>query len=563
MDSEFLKFEFEHLFRQWSVWYRLRRSVAWLLRGLIFGLALALGFSLVGLAQEGLLKEEYFALVLRFTFFSTAVAALAGTGWPVSKEQLARFFDQHFKLKERSSTSLELLKQRKTTADEYIRPEILNPVDDLQVSLVEKQLKDTLIVGSRVRPQALFFLQMTRSQVILVGTLVVGLVLVGVFGEPLFQRARQQRLTSQAIAQEAARLEALAEHIRADEKLTPAQRQEIAQTLEEAVKKLNEAQTTEQSVAVLASAENQLRALENEQAQEQAEGLQNAGKRLLEENPAGSDTPLQSFAQNLAEGDYLGASQDLANLDVSQLSQEEIGSLADQLEEASRTLEDSNPELAQQMAEAAQALRDGNIQEAQQTLQQAAQALANTGQQIAQSQAASQAAGQVSQGQDRLIQAGGSQGQQAQVGQPGQGQGSQMQGSNNQSGNSSQGTGGSGAGEGESAGQEGQGPEAGADPIGQDNKAGDGGMRSYEEIFAPQRLGGSGGEEVNLPGSGQPGDQIMGQGDTTPGDPNASRVPYVDVLAEYTEAYRQAIESGQVPVTMRALVRKYFSSLEP
>lgn len=563
MDSEFLKFEFEHLFRQWSVWYRLRRSVAWLLRGLIFGLALALGFSLVGLAQEGLLKEEYFALVLRFTFFSTAVAALAGTGWPVSKEQLARFFDQHFKLKERSSTSLELLKQRKTTADEYIRPEILNPVDDLQVSLVEKQLKDTLIVGSRVRPQALFFLQMTRSQVILVGTLVVGLVLVGVFGEPLFQRARQQRLTSQAIAQEAARLEALAEHIRADEKLTPAQRQEIAQTLEEAVKKLNEAQTTEQSVAVLASAENQLRALENEQAQEQAEGLQNAGKRLLEENPAGSDTPLQSFAQNLAEGDYLGASQDLANLDVSQLSQEEIGSLADQLEEASRTLEDSNPELAQQMAEAAQALRDGNIQEAQQALQQAAQALANTGQQIAQSQAASQAAGQVSQGQDRLIQAGGSQGQQAQVGQPGQGQGSQRQGSNNQSGNSSQGTGGSGAGEGESAGQEGQGPEAGADPIGQDNKAGDGGMRSYEEIFAPQRLGGSGGEEVNLPGSGQPGDQIMGQGDTTPGDPNASRVPYVDVLAEYTEAYRQAIESGQVPVTMRALVRKYFSSLEP
>jgi len=149
------------------------------------------------------------------------------------------------------------------------------------------------------------------------------------------------------------------------------------------------------------------------------------------------------------------------------------------------------------------------------------------------------------------------------VGQPGQGQGSQRQGSNNQSGNSSQGTGGSGAGEGESAGQEGQGPEAGADPIGQDNKAGDGGMRSYEEIFAPQRLGGSGGEEVNLPGSGQPGDQIMGQGDTTPGDPNASRVPYVDVLAEYTEAYRQAIESGQVPVTMRALVRKYFSSLEP
>jgi hypothetical protein len=66
-----------------------------------------------------------------------------------------------------------------------------------------------------------------------------------------------------------------------------------------------------------------------------------------------------------------------------------------------------------------------------------------------------------------------------------------------------------------------------------------------------------------LPGTGQEGDQVVGQGDTAPGDQNLSRVPYVDVLPNYTEAYRQAFESGRVPVGLRALVRKYFSSLEP
>ena len=548
MDDESLLIEFEHLFRQFSAWYRLRRTIAWLLKGLIFGLSLALGFSLVGILQEGLLKEEYLALILRFCVLSTVVAALAGLVWPISKEQLARFFDQSYDLKERSSTSLELLEKKKENAQEDM--------------LVEEQLKDTLSVGSRVRPQSRFFLRTTRLQAILVGSLVIGLALLGAFGEPLFQRALQQRLSHQAIAQEAARLDTLAQQIRDNEKLSPGQREQIAQTLEEAVKNLNQAQTPEQAVAVLSSAENQLKALENGQAFQQSENLQNVGKLLSEDNQPGTNTPLQSFAQNLAEGDNLAAAQDLANLDLSQLSPQEASSLADQLEEASRTLADTNPELSQQMAEAAQAIRDGNFQAAQQTLQQAAQALANTGQQIAQSQAASQAAEQVSQGQDRLIQAGEGQSQPSQAGQGGQsGQGSQS--SNNQSGISGESSGGSGAGQGESTGQEGEGPPAGTAPIGQNNQAGDGGLRSYEEIYTPQRLGGSGGAEVALPGTNQAGDQVVGQGDTAPGDLNASRVPYVDVLPNYTEAYRQAIESGQVPVGLRALVKKYFSSLEP
>ena len=560
MDDGNLAFDFQYLFRRWSTWYRLRRACAWLLKGLIFGLSLALGFSLVAATQAGLLKEEYGQLIAQFSLFSTAVSGLAGLVWPISKEKLARFFDQYFDLQERSSTSLELLNNQKENSEPVLSEH--NQACDLN----ERQLMDTLEAGSRIHPQARFFINVTHLQVILIGSLIAGLVLLGTVGEPLFQRAMQQRQTRQAIAQEAARLEALAEEIRRNEQLSPEQREQIAQSLEEAVKKLNESETTEQALAVLTSTENQLRPLEDSQAKEQAEGLQNAGKRLLEENPAGSDTPLQSFAQNLSEGNPLAAAQDLSELDPGQLSPEEASSLADQLEEASQTLAETNPELSQALDEAAQALKNGNTQAAQQALKTAAQALANTGQQIAQAQTARQAAEQINQGQERLIQAGSGQAQTSQPGaggQTGQGQGSQGQGTGDHSGISSGNGGGSGAGEGESTGQEGEGPEAGADPIQQNNQAGDGGIRIYEEIYAPQRLGGSSGDEVALPESRADGDQIIGEGAAEPGNSNPSRVPYIDVLPGYTEAYRKAVEAGQVPVSLQALVKKYFSSLEP
>ena len=47
------------------------------------------------------------------------------------------------------------------------------------------------------------------------------------------------------------------------------------------------------------------------------------------------------------------------------------------------------------------------------------------------------------------------------------------------------------------------------------------------------------------------------------GKNNASQVPYTQVFAEYANAYRQAIDSGQVPPQLRDLIRQYFSSLEP
>jgi hypothetical protein len=68
---------------------------------------------------------------------------------------------------------------------------------------------------------------------------------------------------------------------------------------------------------------------------------------------------------------------------------------------------------------------------------------------------------------------------------------------------------------------------------------------------------------VALPESGETGGEITGASPADPGQTGQSQVPYVEVYQEYADAYRQAIESGQVPGAFRDLVREYFSSLEP
>jgi hypothetical protein len=247
------------------------------------------------------------------------------------------------------------------------------------------------------------------------------------------------------------------------------------------------------------------------------------------------------------------------------MSQEQLNQLASTLDELASILDATNPELANQLRQAAEAARAGNAQAAQAALNQAAQSLSQASGQIAQGQAAQQAANAASQSQASLLEAGrraqqaNAQGQgQSQGQRQGQGQGS----GSNQANNSGQGTGG-GAGRGEGTGSENsQGAEAGTNPIETGNGPGDAGERPYEQVYSPQHLGGEGGPDVSLPQSGNPG-EVIGQAPTAPGTPGQSTVPYVDVFPSYADAYRQAIESGEIPLYFRSLVRKYFSTLQP
>ena len=131
-----------------------------------------------------------------------------------------------------------------------------------------------------------------------------------------------------------------------------------------------------------------------------------------------------------------------------------------------------------------------------------------------------------------------------------------------------QGSGSAGWGRGEGEGEISPGFEAGSKQISQGNAPGGGGEReanSYlpEPIYAPERVDPEGGEQVILPSSDQPGGLTVGEDNLAPGYLRQSTVPYVEVFREYEQTAREAIESGVVPVHFRALIREYFSSLEP
>ena len=525
---------FERLLQSWSTWYRLRRAAQAGMLGLITGLAAwcALGASV--LAWRWLTQGEYLRMGAGGTLGLLLLSALAGLLLPAPRMQTMRFFERTFHLQERASTALEL------------RTLPLEPATPEAQALRLSQLEDTLAHAGQVRPRAGFFIPWRRRHAGLLGVLLA--LNLGLFflGQAPFQQAAQQRQVQQAIEQAVEQIESLRAQVALDPALSEAQREQILQELIEASQALQAATSGEQAAASLAEAVADLQALDNAQARQQVEALHQAGSQLQQSLPPGGTSPLSDFAAQLAAGDLLAAAEALQTLDPANLSAAEAAELADQLESAAEALAATNPELASQLSQAAQALEQGDAQAAQQALQQAASQVAQTQQAAADAQAAAQAAAQVAQGQQQLLQSAGL-GTQAGAGsaasgsQPGQGAGS-------------------GSGAGESAGSETQGGEVGSSPI-QPGQPSDGGEKPYTELFAPQRLGLSEGETVALPPSNQTGEQVIGSGDTTPGQPGVFTVPYASVYADYARAYWQAYDTSTVPLSLREVARKYFSSL--
>jgi hypothetical protein len=538
------------LLRRWTAWYRLRRAVNVSLSGMNLGFALAIGISLALLLQGRILRGEFLLVTIASGLTGAILTMVAALLWKVDALQVARLFDHEFNLHDRTATAVEL-RRAGWNAD--------HPSADLY----EKQFQDTISAGQSVRANRRFLAPLSTSQWLFIGILIAVEVLIIFGGGALFQKAEAKRSFQKVINSEIVQIETLQEAITEDQTLTTEQKEELLRQLQQAKESLSDAESYEQAVAILASTENQLEAMSDPQAERLQQILQDAGNNLLQEGSV-DGSPLESTAQNMAEGDLLAAAQDLTNLDLENLSPEEIAALAEQLHSISESVETAHPELASQLQEAAQALRNGDIQSAQQALQQASNTLANTSQRLAGSQAASQAATQLSQGEGRLVQAGRNvQAQNTQGTGPGQSQGQgegqgQSQGSSQQPGQG----GSSGAGEGTGSQETGSGVEAGNTPIDQGNKPGDGGLVPYERIYSPERLGGTNGEDVQLPVSGEQGD-VIGLTDTSPGDPGASSVPYNQIYATYAQVVRQAIENGQVPPSFRSIVREYFSSLEP
>jgi hypothetical protein len=532
--------EINRYLRSWLLRYRLQRATLWSSRGLLAGLILGVILAVWIVPQTLVLQAQFIQLALGMAATCLGLAGLAGCLWPVNRTDTMRYFDRRFNLRERISTAVEF-----------------SHLELAENSLLAAQQQDALDHARRVDlrvslPWRLPWLEMVAALVLIL--LAAGLT---VRNQPHFLAAMQKHNLIKLIQEQAASLEEIQSNIQKLEHLTPEQRSALEEPLEVAARRLESAESLEEALSALNQAEQALRDLSPAELRNQAAGLKEAGQVIGSQE----GSPLETFGQQMAEGNFSQAAEALGSLDPAELSAEQQGNLADSLQAAASALASSNPGLAQDLQAAAEDLQSGNPSGAEQALSRAAQQLAGQASDLAAANAASQMAAQLSASQQSLAQASSPASQQANAGdQTGSGQNTGQGSGDNpgSSGNSS-----AGAGQGESQGGETDSGQSGSQPIGPSNQPGDGGEREYESVYAPQRLNSEAGQDVQLPASGQDG-QVIGEAGQAPGTtPEQSLIPYSEVFPAYETIIRQAIESGQVPPHLRALVRDYFSSLAP
>lgn len=525
---------------QWTRRWRFAAGLRWALGGVQVGLAAGLAVGFVARLRPLMEPGELLARTLALTATLGALALIGRWSWPVPRLRAARYFDRHLGLAERISAALELAEA----------PASRRPAE----IIVQQQWQDAARAVRAVDPRRLR-LPPGRGQLLTLIALSLGLTALLLLPNPMQALLAQQRAVESAVQQEVARIEAIREEIQQDTSLTEEQRQSLLGPLDRALEQLSSQDLTqEQAVSALTTAEQALQALSNPDAVAVTQALQRAGQNLDQ----GQGGPMDAVARSLSEGDVLQAAEDLAALDVDQMTPAERDALAQQLSQSATDVAATDPELAQQLQAAAEALQEGDNEAAEQALEKAADAMRQAAHGARQALAAEDAAGQMDEASQAV----------AMAGQEGAGQDSRSQSDQGQAGAQGQGnndgaTGqNSGAGHGDGKGEATSG-QAGSDPIETNNGMAESDERVYEPIYSPQLLGESDGQDVSLPGSDQAGDQTVGTTGSEPTSGEAASVPYNQVYEAYQQALVEAMQLGQVPIGLRSLVRDYFSALQP
>ena len=363
-----------------------------------------------------------------------------------------------FGLFERVSTALEKANEKGEKREEFLT---------LRVEFTQRQLEDALFAAQNVQPKAQLPILVPRREILVALTLILSMLLVWQSGDGFFYAVHRSRAVKGAIIEEAAQIEAIVREIENDLSLTSEQRETLTQLLEEAQGQISQSETLEQAVSTLNTTTQELQAIYDPQVQQHSRELQQAGDQLSQYQ----GSPLEQFGQNLANGKFTAAANDLQNLNPENLSQTEREVLALQLNETANTLEASTQELSQELREAAEDIQNGDVQGAQQALHQASKTLSQTSQQINQSRTTQEAVSQLNQGQERLIEAGRiAEGR-------GDGGGEGVGGGDSGNEGQGQGSGSAGWGRGEGEGEISPGFEAGSKQISQGNAPGGGGER--------------------------------------------------------------------------------------
>ena len=538
--------ELLQVLQRWDRRQRSAQSLVWTGRGLAAGLVAALLLALAARIWPLLPVEWLLALTGIWAALGLLAAFLLVWLWPRTPIDQARAFDRRLGLAERVSTALEIRARSLKTTDDLAREQLDDAVH--AVRKVDVRAAIPLRWNWRDWAPALFALALVAGAIWL--------------PNPMQAELAERAAVRQALRDEVESLEALREEIAADEQLSEADREALLEALDDSIEELRSGDLSrEEALAELNAASERLRSLEDPGAESRSQALAQAGAGM--QNSAVTN----ALGQALNSGDLAAAAellQDMADEIGETLTREEELELAEQLAEAAAGLASTDPALAGQLAAAAGALEAGDAAAAREALGQASQSTAQAGQQIAGDRAARRAAAQAGSSGQQVAQAGQSasgQGSQSGSGQQGGQSGSQSGSGQNGSGQGQQpgqGAGG-GAGRGESAGIDGAGNLAG--PMDSENGAADGGLRDFESVYAPQRLGGEGGPEMELSTEGDPGELVREL--TSNPELGRSSVPYNQVYANYVDAAGQVLDDQNIPLGLRDYVRDYFSSLEP
>jgi hypothetical protein len=509
--------------RAWHNRLRVQQSARWLPRGLAAGLAAAA--LTAGAARIWPLMSRGALIRLSALLAGIGVVVTLALVWLWQRPMLAlaRRFDLLFGLRERLSTAVEIVEGGLRVESDALaaaqRARAAGSIDGVDA-------RRALPIRLDWRDWAL--------PVVALGALVAAIALPN----PQEAVLEEQAALEQAMLEQLMMLEELRDEALADESLTEAERTVVVDRLDEAIETLSQDDITrEEAMAALDAAEQELRDLGQTSAEARQEALQGAAGQF-------SSAGLEDVGQALAEGDFAEAGETLTN-SLDDLSADELDSLAD-------ALEASNPELAESLRDAAEALREGDQAAAQAALDEAAKQMAEMGE--GGETQLGELADQLREAQGEVAQPG--EGEQGAQGAQGMGQAQPVEGTNADEGSEQ---GGTGSGEGQQEGPAG-GQQAG-DRVEQSDAAADGG-EDEAEIYAPQRIGGEGGPEVDTPGDPESG-VALSEGEMAENPEGEAAVPYSEVYGDYEASVNEALDSGYVPLGMRRLVQQYFSRLDP
>ncbi len=484
----------------WQRWDTLHKGAFASLHGTLVGIFASVILAVAAITTESLQAANYLYLLALGGILGVGISLLLLWLKRPTQLQSARRFEQAHKLKERISTAIEL------HDDENISPE-----------WKAMQLDDAYTSTAKIDPRSGFDWRIARRDwgtLVIVAALAVG---TWFYGQGAFEQAFIKAEQQAQIEAQVNEIEELVAEIEKNETLSEAEREQITAPLQAAVEELNQAESMEEAVSILADAQESLDELSQAGAAA-SQSLHEAGEKLAAMQ-AEEKTP---FGETLSNSQFQEAADALKEMGVNGMNEQIQSALSEELAQAAEAMQQTNPELAQEMQQAADALQqEMSEEELQQALEQAADAMEQANEQMEMSQAAEQSSEALESSRESMMQTGNE-------GQP-QGEGQPMAG----------------------------------EPQGEDSGSGSSetGEGSPDAASAPERIE-SEGDTAGLDPSGE-SSAALGEIASQFEQSGESISSYEEFFMRYQTSAWESLQSDAVPLALRSVVRDYFSSLNP